>query len=483
MGESMKFINKKNIIKIAYIYSALLFAIPSYYYILTNRTLNDPGFEFRFLFSNSNKEMQAIMYGAIITLMLGLYLIILKNRKELFNRFKDVFIYTLIFSSIFILIMPIFSHDVYYYMGIGRLNSQYKQNPYYISMKEYVENEPNKVDLTKDEVLKVGYKHYWGKSKVVYGPTWTLICAILSKLNFGNIEICFLIYKFANFTIHILNCYIIYKISKKKLFALIYGLNPFIIIESVVNAHNDVFMVFFILLAFYELLKKKSIIKSIIFLGIATSIKYFAILFLPFTIIYYYRKEKKGKRLLKCIEYGLIYIVIVAIPYCIYFRDLNVLYGIIEQQNKYCKSLGVLCIKYGYGQLKIPFKCLILYICYYIVNNSILLVKEEVKLGKEMRQLFYYLFIFTFVLVTNFQPWYIMWLMTLIVWQDPKKIRLVIQITIIALYGYIIFMVYGDTWKVGANYSLLLLTLISLCAFVNNLKTELKVKRRRGEIE
>ena len=465
---------KKNILKVLYLISALLLALPSYLFIIKNKTLLDEQFEFKYLLINGKENLQAIAYLSAITLMIVIYLLILKYRRRIFGGLKDILTFVFIISCVLVFTIPFFSHDVVYYMGVGRLNSKYQQNPYYVSLKEYVENAPDNVDLKEDTVLECGYKHFWSRETVVYGPTWTIICAALSLISFGNVDVCLLIFKIANLIIHIINCYIIYKLSKRKLHVLIYGLNPFILLESIINVHNDIFMIFFILLVFYELLKKKSIIKSILFLAIATTIKYFSLLFLPFIIIYHYRNEKTSKRLLKCVEYGLIYISIVIIPYLMYFRNFGVLSGIITQQTKLSKSLATILRKYGYGEYRLVHKILIVYYFYYLIKNINLLYREKISFIKEIKQLFYYLFIFVFVLITNFQPWYILWLIPLFIWIEPKKLRLLIQITIIALYGYTVFIVYGDFWKVGANYSLALLCTIGLCAIFNNFRVYIK---------
>ena len=43
--------------------------------------------------------------------------------------------------------------------------------------------------------------------------------------------------------------YLLYKISNKKIFSLLYGINPFILIEAIAHVHNDIFIIFFTLLA------------------------------------------------------------------------------------------------------------------------------------------------------------------------------------------------------------------------------------------
>jgi hypothetical protein len=59
------------------------------------------------------------------------------------------------------------------------------------------------------------------------------------------------------------SCYLIYKISEKlfpenKLFNVVFfAFNPLVLIETLVSAHNDISMIFFILLSVYLFLQKK----------------------------------------------------------------------------------------------------------------------------------------------------------------------------------------------------------------------------------
>ena len=246
-------LSKWDILKFLYIIASIFFILPSCFYLIKNKTIIDKNGDFNFLLNDEEKLKQVIIYIAIIVVLIVLYLLILKFRKKLFKNIETVLIFIFIVSLIFVFTVPLFSSDVFYYMGIGRINSEYGQNPYYVSIDDYVQNEKTR-DLSNDTTLYKGYTNAWAGKTVVYGPIWTMICGIVTKITFGNADICLLMFKLVNLIVHILNCYFIYKISKKKLFVLLYGLNPFIIIESMVNVHNDIFMVFFIILA---LIKKK----------------------------------------------------------------------------------------------------------------------------------------------------------------------------------------------------------------------------------
>ena len=152
------------------------------------------------------------------------------------------------------------------------------------------------------------------------------------------------------------------------------------------------------------------------------------------------------------------------------------------QQNKYAKSVGVIIYKYSPGSQGIIKKFLYFFVYCFAIKNILLLMKPNIKLSHEMKHLFYFMFVFVFILITNFQPWYIMWFFPLFMWQRPKNIRLIIQTSIIALLDYSIFIAYEDTWQIGANFSIVLLSFISLCILANNIKSLKRfIKKRKRE--
>ncbi len=466
------FINKIkniNLIKVLFIVSSFTFIIPSIIYICKFKTILGFNKEFKFLLDDSNRILQTIVYLIIVTLLILIYFLIIKKRKELFRDMKSVMIFIFIISLIFVFAIPFFSSDVFYYLGIGRLNSEYGQNPYYISMRQYVD-ENSKLDLNSDTIIQQGYNSYWSKTIVIYGAVWTLICSIVSKLSLGNIDFGLLVFKLINLTIHMLNCYYIYKLSKKKVFVLLYGLNPFILIEGIVNVHNDIFVVLFILISFYFLLKKNKLWLSVLFLALATGIKYFAILILPFLIIYYYRKEKPSLRIIKCIQYGLFFSLIFLIPYVLYIRDLNVFSGLWEQQNKITKSLYLVIKTYFAGYERIIRICLYIFIYAFALKNILFLFNPKIKLKKEMQYNLYLIMIFSFVLITSFQPWYIMWLFPFIIWQKAPNIKLIVQTGLISLYSNSVFLIHGENWRYGVQFYLILIIGMILFVLYNNRK-------------
>ena len=92
--------------------------------------------------------------------------------------------------------------------------------------------------------------------------------------------------------------YVIYRIQKilHPEFALFgaeaFLLNPFILIESVISAHNDIVMVFFALMAVYLLVAKKPV-RSFGILFVSIAIKYATILLVPAFVYVRYQDWKK----------------------------------------------------------------------------------------------------------------------------------------------------------------------------------------------
>lgn len=479
MIKSLKDKISNNLIKILFVIVCIMFAIPSIKYYINNKTIFKFEQWFKFLLNDTNRISQTYIYVLIICALILLYFLIVKNREKIFKSNKQMFAFIAIVTVIFIAVIPFTSSDIFYYLGIGRLNSTYHQNPYYITIKEFVEQGTNSQYLESDTVLAQGYINVWSNSTVVYGPIWTAICKIVASLSFGNIDIGLLIFKTLNVLVHLLNCYLIYKITHKKMFTLLYGLNPYILIEGIACVHNDIFVVLFTLASFYFLLKKKNILVSILFLALATAIKYFTILLLPFIIIYHFRKEKPIKRFKNCILCGLVFIITLIMFYLLYIQDFNVFSGLFIQQEKIAKSFYVIIIEYftepdGLAS-KINSFLLKAFIIIYFFTCVIILNKKYIKWQKEIQKANYFIIAFLFLLITNFQPWYIMWLFPCFMWQKSKDIKLIIQISLISQIANSVFLAYGEGWKYGTPFTFIMI-IGTLCAVLYNTRSKNKLK-------
>ena len=466
----MKIINKY--IKLILCTISISFAIPSIMFFIQNQTILKftSNLEYKFLLTdNIDRLSQAIVYSIILCAFIICYGLIIKNRKKIFKDEKQIYKFVLAISAIFVFVVPFWCSDVFYYLGVGRLASTYNQNPYYVDVKSYVDN--NNIDMQNDTVMQKGYENYWANTTVVYGAFWTFICSIISFLSFGNIDIGLLIFKLVNLGLHLGNCFLLYKITNKKIFPLIYGLNPFILIEGIANVHNDMFVVFFMLLSIYEAYKKKRLTLAMLFLALATDIKYFSILLLPFLIIYQFRDKDVKVRILKCIQYGVIFIGFAIIPYLLYIRDMNVFLGLSEQRERLAKGLYLFISEYFNkpdNLLKIiKNTSLIGFAILYISACFILLFAKKIKFYKNMRELFWFVIAFLFLLITNFQPWYFMWLVPFMVWQKSENIKLTVQMQLMTLIANIVFLIYSENFKYGVPFFVIFILGTLICVIQN----------------
>lgn len=480
-----KEITKNQFIKLSFIIVSIFFAMPSIIYLVQKKTVLNFGHYFQFLYDMPVSRMtQTLLYIIILASLTILYFIIVKRRKEIFQNTKQMFLFIVIVAVIFVAVLPFTCSDVFYYLGIGRINSTYHQNPYYTTIKEFVEQGDNSQYLQTDTVLATGYNNDWADSIVVYGPIWTLICRLVAGISFGNIDIGLFIFKFINVLVHLCNCYLIYKISNKKVFTLLYGLNPFILIEGIACVHNDMFVALFILVAIYFLTKKKNLAMTVSFLAMATAIKYFAIIILPFVIIYHFREEKPWKRLGRCIQYGCLFLIALIIPYLLYVQDSQVLSGLFIQQDKLAKSFYLFVKEY----LKEPNilvstvnKFLLrAFTIIYFFTCIILLNKKPIRLRDEMKKANYFIMAFLFLLITNFQPWYIIWLFPLLIWQKAEDIKWIPQMAIISEFANSIFLTYGEGWINGIPF-VFVFYVGSLSMWIINakVKNKLRIKNKR----
>ena len=454
---------KNNLLKIAFIILAIVFIVPSAIYLLQNGTILGFNNYYNFLIENVNsKGLSSAIYLITFALLTAIYIYFI-SKKDVFKNIKQLLIFIGAVSTIFLIMLPWTSSDIFYYMGVGELDSEYKKNPYYISIREYCNENMDKVH--DDEIIHQGYSNYWSGTTVIYGPVAQLIFRTLTKLSFKNIDVCLLLFKLVNLIAHLLNCYLIYKITKKIRFVALYGLNPYILLEFLGMVHNDIIVVFLILLSLYILLKKKKLLPSVVFLSLATGIKYFTVLLLPIYILYHYREERSiAKRFLKCIEYGLIFIVVFILEYAIYFRDMNIFTAMMVQNEKYSKSIysGLIGLDQlaGINTVNIFEKTIAIGTISKILKNSILaifaityikfcidlLTTKEIKLNNALRKYNFELTIFIFALAT-FQQWYIIWLFATIFWQKPKTIKNIVVFSIATEFANSVYMFNSEHYK------------------------------------
>ena len=478
-------INSKLLLKILLIITSIIFVIPSIKYIIDNGTIMNFNTYYDFTFNDltDNKNISTIMYLLLLIISSVIYVLMI-GKNKIFQNIKQLLIYVGVISLIFMVMLPWTSSDIFYYMGVGEIDSVYHQNPYYVIIEDvYNENKGN----IQDEILEKSVTNPWSSTTVVYGPMAQLLFKITTKISFKNVDLCLFMFKIINVLLHILNCYLIYKITKKIKFSIIYGLNPLIFLEFIGNVHHDIVIVTFVLLALYFLLRKKQIIPSVIFLSIATGIKYYPILLLPIVILYYFKDEKKiSRRIIKCMKYGILFVVVLALQYLIYAKDFSILTAMLIQNSKYYKTIYA-GLAFGFEKqmpvIEMRRLVLIIFVVAYIKFCFKLLFNKEQKFYKIIRK-YNWLLILLILSLSNFQQTYYIWLLPTIMWQKGDMIKCIIGLTIASEIGNSIFMFFKEDSKYDLIFVLITVlgTLILLLTNKKLIKNNKKLNNKQLQL-
>lgn len=110
----------KNKLKLIFIILCILAVIPSIIYLITGNRIFDLVSDYDFFYGMeipAGKILGSIFFVGIFSGMFITYFMILKYNKEIFKTTKELMKFVIIVSIIFLLILPITSTDIFYYIG------------------------------------------------------------------------------------------------------------------------------------------------------------------------------------------------------------------------------------------------------------------------------------------------------------------------------------------------------------------------------
>lgn len=226
------------------------------------------------------------LYLSILSLLFVFYFLILRGVKHGWLGRKKIWFLILITAGILWLSYNAFSYDIFNYIFDAKVITFYQQNPY----------EHKALDFPGDPML--GFMH-WTHRLYPYGPTWLVLTVPLSVLGFQKLLPTMILLKGLAVFGYLISCWAIDKIlakisPKTRLIGLsIFAFSPLVIIETLVSAHNDIWMMALALLGFWYLLEKKSLFAWLM-LALSAGVKFATILLFPiFLLISFWQKQKK----------------------------------------------------------------------------------------------------------------------------------------------------------------------------------------------
>lgn len=217
-------------------------------------------------FGYYQRETSSNVYLALITLLFAFNIYFTRYYNEIKIKYLlPPFFILAIFSY------PLLSHDFFNYLFDAKILSHYGQNPYLFKA----------LDFPSDPWLR--FMH-WTHRTYPYGPVFLIFTLPASFSSFGKFTVNFLLLKMSYALVYFLAINYLYKINKKS--AIFILTQPLVIIEGLVNSHNDFIAVSFALLGIYLLFKRRNIGARVL-LFLSGGIKY---LTLPLILI---TKDKK----------------------------------------------------------------------------------------------------------------------------------------------------------------------------------------------
>jgi hypothetical protein len=218
---------------------------------------------------------RSIIYGGLILALFANYLLIIKNwAKSPIKNSKSFYLYLLILATPLILAYNSLSYDVFNYMFNAKMVIEYQADP-------HVKVALNFAD---DPWLRFMNNTH---TPAPYGYTWTILSLLPYLLGFGKFLSIWLSFKLFALASLLLTVWILSKMqSKINLRSLaIFAFNPLVLIEVLVNAHNDLWMMSLALIAMYlwqHPVKKGSYLLSSLLMSISVMIKFASLVIWPF---------------------------------------------------------------------------------------------------------------------------------------------------------------------------------------------------------
>ncbi len=213
-----------------------------------------------------------ILFALTAIFAFYLYFVSLKKGVSL----RNTIIYSVIFQIITFFAYPILARDIFYYIFSDRVLHVYHQNVWKVPLTDFLIDKFSKTD--------------WQVQTKVYGGVNQFFYNFASTLSGNDLIQSLLAYKGLALIFSFGTMFVVYKITQKyfpqkKSFILrLLFWNPLYILEIAGAGHNDIIMIFFLLLSLYFYLGKSWLLTGVS-LALSVGVKMVALLAFPFLVL------------------------------------------------------------------------------------------------------------------------------------------------------------------------------------------------------
>ncbi|MBI4099503.1 DUF2029 domain-containing protein [Candidatus Microgenomates bacterium] len=249
----------------------------------------------------SNFKLNTVPTFLFLLFVFVAFVVYFRSLKQTFSPAKIIF-FSVVFQIIVFFSYPILSTDVLSYILSDRIAVVYRQNVW--------TTKPNL--FPTDPYFFLVYPVYvasdWTNQTRIYGPVNQVVYSAVTAISGDDLFINLAAHKLVVLVFNLATILLVYKILKehfpdKLKFVLVFIFwNPLFILETVGSGHNDILMIFFILLSYLFFLRKSPILVALS-LALAASVKSTALFLAPFYLVVFL-----GQRLTTMVKFALTFI-------------------------------------------------------------------------------------------------------------------------------------------------------------------------------
>lgn len=170
-----------------------------------------------------------MVFFVILVLLFICYGIFLKSQHYIFRSWKKLVIILGISAALLSLSYPGLTYDLFNYITTAKVAYHYGENPYLVMPVE-IPNEPYLAFTRAANKL------------ALYGPAWILLSWIPYVLGNGDIWRTIIAFKLMNAVAYLGFSYLVYRTTRNLTNVLFFALNPLVLLEVIMNGHNDIYM-------------------------------------------------------------------------------------------------------------------------------------------------------------------------------------------------------------------------------------------------
>lgn len=372
-----------------------------------------------FLLAHNLNTVPTLLFAGFAIISFFSYFLSLKREFS----YRRIQVFAVLFMLVTYFSYPVLSTDIFSYIFSDRVATVYHQNVWKVAPIQFAHGDP--------------FSQFadWQTETRVYGGVNQFIYSFASVLGGNDLLKTVLLYKFIPLLTSLASMQVLFLTLKKyfpsrtRLGLLLVFWNPLFILETIGSGHNDILMLFFLLLGIYYMLGKKWMLVGIA-LAASVQVKIISLFFVCFLGIHLLR-NKAYRPLLKLL--GTFTLVNVSIFYLMDVNPFDFAMRVLFNTTVYWQSLPFI-LNETYPQAKfITTVASILtmggLILYQVKNNS-----------NPLYMFCLWLLLYLLFFTSLYWSWYILWVLPFVIFLDSERLmKVTLSFTVASLLLYPVY--------------------------------------------